>query len=45
MESFAFSYDEVAKRYSKDMMEKEAKQQVLASDEQIKEITEKYYGK
>jgi hypothetical protein len=37
-ESFPFSYEEIAKRYGKDILEKEAVPQELATEEQIKEI-------
>jgi len=37
-ESFTFSYDEIAKRYGKDILERDAQPQEIATDEQIKEI-------
>lgn len=37
-ETFPFSYDEIALRYGKDVLERDAVAQVLASEEQIKEI-------
>lgn len=37
-ESFPFSYDEIAKRYGKDILERDSIAQELASDNQIKEL-------
>ncbi len=37
-ESFPFSYDEIAKRYGKDVLERDAVAQELASNEQVKEL-------
>lgn len=37
-ETFPFSYAEIAKRYGKDILEKESSIETLASDEQVKEI-------
>lgn len=37
-ESFPFSYEEIANRYGKEILEKEAVPQVLATSEQIQEI-------
>lgn len=37
-ETFPFSYDEIAKRYGKEILEKEAVPQILAFPEQINEI-------
>jgi AAA domain-containing protein len=37
-ETFPFSYEEIAKRYGKDILEKSAEVEVLANQEQIKEI-------
>jgi len=37
-ETFPFSYDEVAKRYGKDILERDAVAQELAGDDQIKEL-------
>ncbi len=38
LESFPFSYDEIALRYGKDILERDAVAQVLASDAQVKEM-------
>jgi hypothetical protein len=37
-ESFELTYDEFAKRYGKDFIEKSVKQEVLATEEQVKEL-------
>jgi len=37
-EQFPFSYDEIAKRYGKDILEKDSIAQELASEEQVREI-------
>jgi DNA polymerase III delta prime subunit len=37
-EAFPFSYDEIADRYGRDIVEKEAEAQALATDEQVCEI-------
>ncbi len=39
-ETFPFSYDEIAKRYGRDILEREAKAEVLASKEQIARLKE-----
>jgi len=36
---FPFSYEEIAKRYGKEVLERDAKPQELASNEEVKEIT------
>ena len=38
-ESFVFNYDNISKKYNKELMEKEAKPEDLASPEQIKDLT------
>jgi len=38
MESFPFSYDEMAKRYGREILERDAVAQELADEEQVKEI-------
>ena len=37
-ETFPFSYDEISKRYGKEVLEKDAVPEVLATEEQVKEI-------
>jgi len=38
METFPFSYDEIAKRYGRDVLERDAVAQELASNNQVKEL-------
>ena len=38
-ETFPFSYDEISKRYGKDILEKSSEIQVLATQEEVKELT------
>lgn len=38
-DTFPFSYDEIAKRFGKDVLERDAKPQELATVEQVKELT------
>ncbi len=38
LETFPFSYEEIAKRYGRDILERDAVAQELATDEQVKEI-------
>jgi GTPase SAR1 family protein len=38
LETFPFSYEEIAKRYGKEILEKEANIEILASTDQIKEL-------
>ena len=37
-ETFPFSYDEISNRYGKDILEKDATVQVLATPDQVKEM-------